>query len=127
MTDCFQFCLNFAFNFNLRRCTMGAGGAASAGAPTPRAFHTMTRVVGRCRFTLSNPSGKRAWFQRLKLSCGEPLSNFAFKFNLRRYSVGDRMLLFGGFTGAEALNDSWWLHLDGDDVGPGAGAGAGAG
>jgi hypothetical protein len=27
--------------------------------------------------------------------------------------VGDRVLLFGGFTGAEALNDTWWLHLVG--------------
>jgi hypothetical protein len=25
---------------------------------------------------------------RLKLKCDEPLSNFAFKFNLRRYSMG---------------------------------------
>lgn len=30
--------------------------------------------------------------------------------------VGDRLLLFGGFTGAEALNDTWWLHLDDDEV-----------
>ena len=27
-----------------------------------------------------------AWFQRLKLNCFEPLSTFAFKFNLRRYT-----------------------------------------
>jgi len=27
----------------------------------------------------------RAWFQRLKLRCDEPLSNFTFNFNLRRY------------------------------------------
>jgi len=44
-------------------------------------------VVGQCRLTLSNPSRTRAWFQRLKLICDEPLSNFAFNFNLRRYSV----------------------------------------
>jgi len=29
----------------------------------------------------------RAWFRRLKLKCDETLSNFAFKFNLRRYIV----------------------------------------
>jgi hypothetical protein len=28
-----------------------------------------------------------AWFQRLKASCHEVLSNFAFKFNLRRYNL----------------------------------------
>ena len=28
-----------------------------------------------------------AWFQRLKLKCDEPLSNFAFNFNLRRYNL----------------------------------------
>jgi len=26
-----------------------------------------------------------AWFQRLKVKCDEPFSNFAFNFNLRRY------------------------------------------
>ena len=29
----------------------------------------------------------RAWFQHLKLIYDDPLSNFAFKFNLRRYTV----------------------------------------
>jgi len=28
-----------------------------------------------------------AWFHHLKLQCDEPLSNFAFKFNLRRYNM----------------------------------------
>jgi len=45
-------------------------------------------MVGRCRLTVSNPSRKRAWFQQLKLKCDEPLSNFAFNFNLRRYIMG---------------------------------------
>jgi hypothetical protein len=30
----------------------------------------------------------RTWFQLLKLKCDEPLSDFAFKFNLRRYTMG---------------------------------------
>jgi len=33
-----------------------------------------------------NPSCNHAWFQRLKLKCAGPLSNFALKFNLRRYT-----------------------------------------
>ena len=43
---------------------------------------TWLRKVGRCRLAVSKP----VWFQRLKLECDEPLSNFAFDFNLRRYS-----------------------------------------
>ena len=27
-----------------------------------------------------------SWFRRLRLKCDEPLSNFAFNFNLRRYT-----------------------------------------
>ena len=34
-------------------------------------------------------SVKSAWFQRLKLIYGKPLSNFAFNFNLRRYTMED--------------------------------------
>ena len=30
----------------------------------------------------------RAWYQCLKLECGEPLSNSAFNVNFRRYSWG---------------------------------------
>jgi hypothetical protein len=30
-------------------------------------------------------STESAWFHRLKLKCDEPLSDFAVKFNLRRY------------------------------------------
>jgi hypothetical protein len=48
--------------------------------------------VGRCRL---NPVEARvaiearvesAWFKRLRLTYEEPLSNFAFNFNLRRYN-----------------------------------------
>jgi len=37
------------------------------------------------RLTPVRPRVDRAWFQRLKLDYDEPLSNFAFNFNLRRY------------------------------------------
>jgi elongation factor 3 len=36
--------------------------------------------------TLGWPQADHAWFQRLKLKHSEPLSNFAFNFNLRRYA-----------------------------------------
>jgi len=35
-------------------------------------------------------SVERAWFQRLKLEYDEALSNFVFKFNLRRYTPACR-------------------------------------
>jgi len=48
----------------------------------------MDSVVGRCRFTVSKPVLKAPMVQRLKLQYDEPLSHFAFTFNLRRYTVG---------------------------------------
>ena len=42
--------------------------------------------VDPLRVRYQNSSRKRAWFQRLKRKCDEPLSNVAFNFNLRRYS-----------------------------------------
>ena len=45
----------------------------------------MLTAVGRCRLTLSLPWVACAWSQRLKLEYDEPLSNFAFKFDFRRY------------------------------------------
>ena len=44
-------------------------------------------TAGRCRLTLSNPVLKAPMVQRLKLKYDEPPSNFAFKFNLRRYTT----------------------------------------
>ena len=41
--------------------------------------------MGRCRLNPGRPRFDRAWFQRLKLTYDEALSNFAFNFNLRRY------------------------------------------
>jgi len=37
--------------------------------------------------TTGSPRVDGAWFQRLKLKNDEPLSHFAFKFNLGRYST----------------------------------------
>jgi hypothetical protein len=38
--------------------------------------------------TLINGGGPLCTLQRLKANCDEPLSSFAFSFNLRRYSPG---------------------------------------
>jgi len=43
----FQFCFNFAFNFNLRRYTVAVDGDANGQITVVEA--------GRCRLTLSNP------------------------------------------------------------------------
>jgi hypothetical protein len=45
-------------------------------------------VVGRCMLIPTRPQVDRDCFQRLKLKHDEPLSNVAFNFNLRRYTVG---------------------------------------
>jgi len=52
----------------------------------PVRAHAAQAGVGRCRLTPSPPQVDRAWFQRLALKCDESLSNFAFNFNLRRYT-----------------------------------------
>jgi SpoVK/Ycf46/Vps4 family AAA+-type ATPase len=44
-------------------------------------------VVGRCTLTPPDPWLKGAWFQPLHLSSEKPVSKFAFKFNLYRYTV----------------------------------------
>jgi len=75
---------NFAFNFNLRRSTKGG---SYAGEFRRGVFNGMGLKVGRCRLPVSKPvlKAQRLWYQRLKLQYDETLSNFAFKFNLRRY------------------------------------------
>jgi len=52
-------------------------------------LRTVRPVVGRCRLTPDQTRRRvdRAWFQRLKPKCDEPLSNFACKFNLRRFTM----------------------------------------
>jgi hypothetical protein len=50
-------------------------------------------------------SCKRSWYQCLKYECDEPLSNFAFDFNLRRYTPGstyDDVTRVTAFNAAEA-------------------------
>ena len=42
--------------------------------------------VGRCRLKIVETSVESDFYQHLKLECDEPLSNFAFKFNLRHYA-----------------------------------------
>ena len=46
-------------------------------------------TVGRCRLTPGCPCVDCAWVQRLNPKYGEPLSKFAFNFNLRRCSTDD--------------------------------------
>jgi hypothetical protein len=50
---------------------------------------TADTAVGRCRLAVSKLvlKAQRVWFHRLRLECDEPISNFAFKFNLRRYTA----------------------------------------
>jgi len=89
---------NFAFNFNLRRYIKAASSLVKV-VMRRRTFFSSTwllsRKAGRCRLTVSKPELKaqRLWFQRLKLQYDEPLSNFAFNFNLRRYSQALRLLV----------------------------------
>jgi hypothetical protein len=51
-------------------------------------------TAGRCRMTPCCPCVDTVFtvlrFQRLKLKCDQPLSNFAFDFNLRRYTTVDQ-------------------------------------
>jgi len=53
-----------------------------------------------------NPMLKAPEFMRLKLECDEPLSNFAFNFNLRRYNMdadeGEGEGAVEGYAAAEA-------------------------
>jgi len=45
-------------------------------------------MVGRCGLTQSKPVLKAPETERLRLQYDEPLSNFAFEFNVRRYTTG---------------------------------------
>jgi len=46
-------------------------------------------LVGRCRLTPGCPCVDHTWFQRVKLKYDEPLSSFAFNFDLRRYTLAE--------------------------------------
>ena len=64
-------------------------GGEAAGALQRRDMERAAKV-GQCRLTESKPvlTAQRLWFQHLNLEYHESLSNFAFKFNLRRYTKG---------------------------------------
>ena len=71
-----------AFIFNWRRC------ALAWNLPHTCIFQSDI-VVGWCRLVDPNkPTLKAPGSRRLKLEDEKKLSNFAFKFNLRRYTVG---------------------------------------
>jgi hypothetical protein len=55
MLKWFQFCFNFAFNFNVRRYNVDPTDAAFAAFA---AKYDSTASVGRCRLTVSNPKLK---------------------------------------------------------------------
>jgi len=76
--------------------------------------HAIVAVVGRCRLKAVEPRVVSAWFQRLKLTCDQQLTNFAFKFNSRRYTeavglCGRYSLVCGSQRGDDA--DNLWLAL----------------
>jgi len=102
--------------------------------------HVRYQTVGRCRFkpveprvestggrakawclrfqseaslSLSiSPRVERARLQRLKLKCHEPLLDFAFKYNLRRYETEEAYGRGGEYRGSQVSESSWrfdWL------------------
>jgi len=75
-------------------------------------------LVGRCRFNPVEVRVESAWFQLLKLKYDEPLSHFAFNFNLRHCSLG------GGSGGGDYHG---LKGRDGSKSGGGRGRGWGGG
>jgi len=70
-----------------RNTVPAAAGRRAALTRTAATDADVEAEVGRCRMTLSYPRPKRSkpYSQHLKLKYDEPLSNFAFKCNVRRY------------------------------------------
>jgi hypothetical protein len=72
-------------------------------------------LVGRCRLTASNPvlelesAYVSARFLRLKLQYDETLSNVAFNFNLRRYTLGT----FGPNDSSDEENPPLYVTIHG--------------
>jgi hypothetical protein len=93
MTDCFQSCFNFAFNFNLRRYSQVRDDAPN-GSDYYRhiskgAWPFSTRDHGGAvQVDPIEPTLKAPGTNRLELQYNEVLSSFAFNFNLRRYTTG---------------------------------------
>jgi hypothetical protein len=77
------------------------------------AMNVLEPVAGRCRLTVSKPvlKAKRLRFQRLKLECDELLSNLAFNFNLRRYTVAGSVPGTGFHSSTSHLNLCRFVHL----------------
>jgi len=67
-----------AFKFNLRRYIVEAGGQ-------------VVPEVGRCSLPPIKSTLKAPETKRWKLKCDVPLSNFAFNFNLRRYTEDEKL------------------------------------
>jgi len=86
MINCFQFCFNFAVNFNLRRFNQRRQPVRQR--VIRRAQPRPQRLGRAVQVDPIKPMLKAPRIKRLKLIRDEPLSNFAFKFNLRRYDSG---------------------------------------
>ena len=80
---------SFAFKFNLRRyAVLALVDADPYGLKIISVYMQGSKsMAGRCRLTRNRPMLNAPGRSRLKLRYDEVLSNFAFKFNLRRYSM----------------------------------------
>ena len=106
---CYHPLSSFAFKFNLRRYSK-----AEREYDLNRAAELK---VGWCRLNLSNPRCKRLELSVLELKYDEPLSNFAFKFNLCRYiEYGSLMTLQRSLEEAEAAAHAHMGGLLRDEV-----------
>jgi len=83
----------FGFNFNLCRYTVATAAAADAtAANTVQTLQSVDAVPGNAvQVDPMKPTLKAPGTERLKLKYDEPISNSAFKFNLRRYNPGTPM------------------------------------
>jgi len=92
---------NYAFKFNLRRYDAAAGGAGP-----PRAFTRAGRHApvqgGAVQVDPIIPTLKEPGTERSKLKHEDLLSNFGFKFNLRRYSMENEGVLNEAFEAAQS-------------------------
>jgi hypothetical protein len=101
----------------------GEGGVLQAQSGAPRIPGRGARGDVRARYLAdergravqvdaTKPTLKAPGTKRLKLKCGKPLSRFAFKVNLRRYSMGWAVVasvVYGAFFGARC----GWLQHEG--------------
>jgi hypothetical protein len=65
--------------------------------------------VGRCRLNRVETSVESAWFHRLNLEYDEPLSNVAFNFRLRGYTLANTIIfIFSGYLIAFNVTGTSW-------------------